>query len=1312
MMLRMYRVLAGLLLLVLLIGLCWLFAIYQGWPWWSALLLCVVVLAGGAVLCWGWRRWRNWRLKRRLARDMQPAGIRVDHAAFDRQWQAGLAVLRQARHAGLSSSARRLPWILSLDLHDIPSKAFAGLAVKSLAGQSDASAGAVTPGWYFLRHSVMLHAGHEMVMQGADQPDSSWRRLLYSLNRLRRQEPLNGVVLRVDTARLMQDGELALAELGRSVRVRLDELARVMDARMPVWLVMTGAQALPGLQAWAMALEDGVRHAALGTTLTPEQREQAISARVRQLFADMNLRLFELRVAQGLHGPLPADVFEFPLQVLKLEEPVQRMLAPAFDASPYAPAPLLQGVYLTAQGSEQQQWVPWFSQALYDTILPAQRDAWVPLDRWRQSRRLARRTVVVAWLAVCALCAFGLFHSWRHVGKEIAQLEARPLEGLNFDDGLESDLQSLHVWRDATAQLLRAEQGWQNRLPLMGYLAQLHDGYRQQFAQLYRQEILGDSLDPLLTEILPDVTQRGHDIELAAWAQYLTRRINLIQARLDGRPLAGMPLPGAELREIFLAAGRPAPGAQAAILTGQLYRDYLLWQPQMALLRSEQDSLRAALLQLGLSARSPTWLLAWADLQGDLRPITLSDFWMIPYDPFAPQIPAGLTPDGTHAIQRFVDEMAQAMPQDGAAWQSRREELERRFRQASFDAWYRFADSFPDARGQLPNEEAWRSQVARTMTLQDPYVSVMRHITTLFDGMPQQDRPDWVSHVIELSRLLQATQTGADADSQGGLLERARMAGTLGGAQLRNLTAGASFEQSASQLERSLDTVGDMRLYRQDVMQAAQQSLMGVAGAVQLASETWNFGHDPSVQAGPLLRAQQALDLLQQRLGSDEVGDSVVWDLMQGPLLLTLDYVAKATACQLQSRWENDVLGAVQGVASASLVDDLLYGERGQVPAFLQGDVRYFIDRDTVRYRPRQALGMTVPLNGQFYAFASLAQQQQVRRMQVGQQQAVDQKRQQVDLQTLQEQVADLEKQQAQMRATVARVRLTGEPPLVNPGARLLPQQVRLTLQCADGPVSIENFNFPVSRTFAWSAQSCGDTVLEIRFPDLTLSRTYAGPYGFADFLAEFADGRHGFSPDDFPEQAARLRAQGLEQLTVRWQLQDAQSVQSLADGLRQAAGQMVEHQATIRSVREQEVQQAQQVLTRAADPGAVPARITGVCWQPVAASVLYADVPAASTPGQGDMAQSSSGSAAQPAGQEAAQPGWLVQVGVFAATERARGILQTLGIPHYQEELPAEGGRSMFRLMAGPFDGREQAQAMVARIDRALALRTRIVRR
>lgn len=1302
---RFFALTAG---LTLLAALCLAFSLYQAWPWWTAVLLWLGILVVFALARAGWRRWVTWRLKRRLSSTMTSAGRQANHAEFDRQWQAGLAVLQKSKYVGQTVSARRLPWILALDLHDIPSKAFAGLAVKSVPGQPDAKIGPPTVGWYFLRQSVMLHAGNDMLLNNAEQPDSSWHRLLYSLSRLRRHEPLNGVVLRIDTVKMLQSSELSLAELGRTIRVRLDELTRIMDARMPIWLVLTGGQELPGMQEWAKALEDDRRHAVFGSTVPPDQMDLPISDRVRLLFSSIEARLFDLRIAQGMHGALPPEVFEFSIQVQALHEPVQRLLAPAFDASPYSPAPLLQGVYLTAQANEAEQWVPLFSQTLYDDTLPAQRDAWVPLEHWRQSRQLIRRTAVTAWLIVCGLSAAGMVYAWRQVHDEVTALEKRPLHELSFEGDLERDLQSLHVWRDATVRLMKADEVWHDYIPLMGHLSKLHVRYRNEFAQIYRNEILLHALDPMLSTTLPEASQRGADVELAAWAQYLVRRINLIQARLDGKPLVGLPLPGSELRAIMLAAGQPAPGAQAAVLSGQLYRDYLLWQSEDSLLRSEQDSLRASLLQLGLDVRSPTWLLAWADLQQDLQPITLSDFWMTADDPAAPHIPAGLTPNGAKAIKRFTEEIALATA-EADIWKNRDAELARRFRQASSDAWYRFADYLPDARRQLPDEAAWRNHIANSMTSQDPHLAVMRQIAQLFSDMPPQERPVWAAHIIELDRLLMAAQA-ADAN-QGSLLNRAKVAGTLGGDQLRSLANGASLSQSADELSRGLDAAAHIREYQRQVLNASSQSLQGATGAMKLAVDTWGYGHDPAIQEGALHKAEGALDELRQRIGSDDTGDGVVWDLMRGPLQLTQDYVGRSAACQLQSRWDTNVRGAVQGVDHAAVIDDLLYGERGQVPTFLSGDIQHFVDQDATHYEPRDALGMTVPMNSQFYTFASTAQQHKVRRMQTTRDQSLDQKVQQAQEQSLQEQISTLEKQQAQLRTQEARVRITGESPLVNPGAKLLPQQIRLTMQCTNGSTRLENYNFPISKTFAWSAQDCAETTVEIRFQGLTLQKTFAGPYGFPDFLAAFPNGQRTFTPNDFPDQAQLMRAQGLDTLTVRWQFQDSGAAQSLAYEVQQASHDLSERQTALRQARESDLKRA---ITQASGPAhaaLVPMRITDPCWQPVSTAALYH--PNTPTTDTTETVPAKSPTAATVKNKATADArNWFVQVGVFGTTKKAEATLEKEGFSLRVDPLKSAPDNKSYILYAGPFENREQAGSAAQRIDQTLALKSLVVRR
>src|SRR5690606_26908078 len=171
----------------------------------------------------------------------------------------------------------------------------------------------------------------------------------------------------------------------------------------------------------------------------------------------------------------------------------------------------------------------------------------------------------------------------------------------------------------------------------------------------------------------------------------------------------------------------------------------------------------------------------------------------------------------------------------------------------------------------------------------------------------------------------------------------------------------------------------------------------------------------------------------------------------------------------------------------------------------------------------------------------------------------------------------------------------------------------------------LDNFNFPVSKTFAWSAQGCAETTLEVRFRNLVLQKVYTGSYGFPDFLADFADGQRTFTPEDFPEQAQQMRSQGLEALNVRWNLQDAAAVQTLAHELQETTQALGQRQSALREARERDLQQASLRATGAAGVGLVPAHIADACWQPVPSAVLYAakQVPPAAAESKSALSRS-----------------------------------------------------------------------------------------
>ncbi|MNF49949.1 hypothetical protein D3C84_312330 [compost metagenome] len=347
-----------------------------------------------------------------------------------------------------------------------------------------------------------------------------------------------------------------------------------------------------------------------------------------------------------------------------------------------------------------------------------------------------------------------------------------------------------------------------------------------------------------------------------------------------------------------------------------------------------------------------------------------------------------------------------------------------------------------------------------------------------------------------------------------------------------------------------------MNVLRDELTQARtlakfQQLMKGVvadlrksdAQAFQVALDTWGFGADPAVKSAQLWDAEAIRVALIEALKGPDPREDVVWSLVTGQLDSALRYASEVAACRLQSDWSGQLLNAIQGVRDPVMINELLYGERGQLPVFMNGAVKTFVRRDMQRYSGREALGVQIPLTGAFYAYVSRMQHAQndlasaQRKSQV--QQAIEQQSKQAmdtEQKTLSAQRAELKQSIATLQGTSAVVELSATPSQVNISARSLPQQTRLTMQCSGRSTVLDNFNFPTSASFVWAPGACADVSLEIGFANFKLTRHWTGDRAFVDFLQLFNSGQHTFSADDFPSQRNVMGSENLTgiQLTYR----------------------------------------------------------------------------------------------------------------------------------------------------------------------------------
>jgi type VI secretion system protein ImpL len=113
----------------------------------------------------------------------------------------------------------------------------------------------------------------------------------------------------------------------------------------------------------------------------------------------------------------------------------------------------------------------------------------------------------------------------------------------------------------------------------------------------------------------------------------------------------------------------------------------------------------------------------------------------------------------------------------------------------------------------------------------------------------------------------------------------------------------------------------------------------------------------------------------------------------------------------------------------------------------------------------------------------------------------------------------------------------------VNSDAVVRPVGNVLSLQCSDGTAILKNYNYPDARSFVWSPEKCGDTILKVMFPDFTLTKIYRGRTGFPTFLSDFSSGARTFKATDFPESRTALTKAGVTWIKVRYRIDNAQPV-------------------------------------------------------------------------------------------------------------------------------------------------------------------------
>ena len=215
--------------------------------------------------------------------------------------------------------------------------------------------------WWFTDEAILIDTAGRYTTQddlnGAAK--AGWEGFLKLLKKYRRSQPINGVLVTLSIGDMLTRDSAARLEEVRAIRQRLSELDEFLQARVPVYLVLTKADLLTGFVEFFDGFSKTDREQVWGTTFGLEESYKAENLPERYLeeFALLQERVGAMlieRLQQEPSSQLRGRIFRFPAELAALKERLHEVLAELCASSKLVESPLLRGVYF-ASGTQAEE---------------------------------------------------------------------------------------------------------------------------------------------------------------------------------------------------------------------------------------------------------------------------------------------------------------------------------------------------------------------------------------------------------------------------------------------------------------------------------------------------------------------------------------------------------------------------------------------------------------------------------------------------------------------------------------------------------------------------------------------------------------------------------------------------------------------------------------------------------------------------------------------------------------------------------------------------------------------------------------------
>ena len=216
--------------------------------------------------------------------------------------------------------------------------------------------------WWFTNEAILLDTAGRYTTQDSSQAEDSaaWGGFLQLLRKNRPRRPINGVLVTVSIQDLLSRNQLERERQAIAIRKRVAELYSQLGIRIPIYVLVTKTDLLPGFMEFFENLGKEEREQVVGFTLPHSDAKAGLEKDALRNLYEKEFSLISRRFFDGMIDRLEAErdpsrralIYGFPQQFSAIKEVLGEFLIHAFAAGHYDEPPLMRGVYFTSGTQE------------------------------------------------------------------------------------------------------------------------------------------------------------------------------------------------------------------------------------------------------------------------------------------------------------------------------------------------------------------------------------------------------------------------------------------------------------------------------------------------------------------------------------------------------------------------------------------------------------------------------------------------------------------------------------------------------------------------------------------------------------------------------------------------------------------------------------------------------------------------------------------------------------------------------------------------------------------------------------------------